>query len=169
MPLPGYVGLQQWHRGQQGRGQQGQGQQASHSHTVWQGRQAVECVNLREPAAAVKLPGVEDLPTALAFLNSCCYRAVPGGLNSCAMCKTWAMCSLQCDAGTACDRNIASLTSPTPRPSFCTYPALSSQAPSAATLPDNPCLLSAQRLTFAATMPAFLYQALLQRESVAAL
>ena len=40
--------------------------------------QGVHCINPAEPAAAVELPGLEDLPSALEFLHSQCFLAVPG-------------------------------------------------------------------------------------------
>lgn len=36
-----------------------------------------------EPAAAVELPGIKDLPAALDFCSSCCFKAVPGELPNC--------------------------------------------------------------------------------------
>lgn len=45
---------------------------------VQQQQQEVRCVNMAEAAAAVQLPGLEQLPAALDFFRSCCFRAVPG-------------------------------------------------------------------------------------------
>ncbi|EFN51556.1 hypothetical protein CHLNCDRAFT_140026 [Chlorella variabilis] len=44
---------------------------------VQQQQQEVRCVNMAEAAAAVQLPGLEQLPAALDFFRSCCFRAVP--------------------------------------------------------------------------------------------
>jgi hypothetical protein len=38
----------------------------------------VHCINPAEPAAAVELPGLEALPSALEFLHAQCFVAVPG-------------------------------------------------------------------------------------------
>ncbi len=68
----------------QAAGRLQQAQQAQHGIVSLQGpTQHALSAGPSEPAAAkgpsLELPGVTDLPAALDFCSSCCYKAVPGG------------------------------------------------------------------------------------------